>query len=137
MRVRNPFAIRPWQHVFEPLKGYLLIAQNVNELPAQDLIFNFGPKIDDCISVKEILNISKKFINFEEEIDVCAKQQFEEAEYLSLSSGKASKLLGFSQNWTLTRTIDETFRFYKQMDKKIGVKNLAISQLEDFFNESV
>ena len=61
LEIRNPDSVRPWQHVLEPIFGYLVLAENLFKSPSFSGSYNFGPNADDNVSVKSIINIAQGY----------------------------------------------------------------------------
>lgn len=134
MIIRSPKASRPWQHVIEPIFGYLTLAKKlyINKKFAGS--WNFGPNLKNNIKVIDVVNYGKKFLNSKSKIRF-VKKRYYESEHLSLDSSKASKKL----NWkTLLKPIDAlkwTFiwydTFYKTKDKQ-KLLDLTFRQIETY-----
>jgi CDP-glucose 4,6-dehydratase len=105
--VRNPLATRPWQHVLEPLAGYLILAQHLYQ-DGSDYAdgWNFGPKDDDCKSVSWILDkmVSKWGNGASWELD--KNNNPHEAGYLKLDCSKAAMQLNWRPKWNLEYTLE-------------------------------
>lgn len=114
--VRNPHATRPWQHVLEPLSGYLCLAASLFKLPTNDSPlcsgFNFGPGHDANRTVGElVVEILKHWPGrWEDQSDPNAHH---EAKLLQLSTDKASALLGWSATWRFADAVRETVTWYR------------------------
>jgi CDP-glucose 4,6-dehydratase len=105
--VRNLDAIRPWQHVLEPLSGYLMLVEDIYKFGNKFAeAWNFGPSNENCRTVKEILSIfsSKypKWVGWEE----YKKEIVHEAKLLKLDCSKAINNLNWKPKWDLHTTID-------------------------------
>lgn len=116
--IRNPKSIRPWQHVLEPLTGYLLIGQ---KLLQKEKIFadswNLGPDENEFNSVSEVVNIAKKHwikINFKFQ----KNNVLHEAKLLKLNSNKAYNLLNWKSIWKLEEAVEKTILWYKEFEEK-------------------
>ena len=112
--VRNPAAIRPWQHVLEPLSGYLLLAARLHESPRFAEAWNFGPDDQDTRTVEDL--VKTVVASWGEGARwALAKQVGEphEANALTLSSIKARRELGWHPTWHLDRAIGATIAWYK------------------------
>ena len=119
--VRNPYATRPWQHVLEPLGGYLELASRLLQGPTQGegrpghsayAAFNFGPGPGSDRSVQELVEeILKSWDGtWENKSDPSAPH---EARHLSLDISKAAKVLGWTPRWDFARTVRETVDWYR------------------------
>ncbi len=110
--IRSPKSIRPWQHVLEPLSGYLKIgAKLLNEEKQFAGAWNFGPNSNDMnTSVQQIIEYASNFwnalnYNFQE-------NAFHEASTLKLDSSKANEILKWNSNWNTTKALEKTFEWY-------------------------
>lgn len=114
IEIRNPDAIRPWQHVLEPLSAYLQIGQKLLEQKqyfAQ--AWNFGPREEESISVKEVVEILQKYWD---KIDYEADQnlnQPHEAKLLKLDCSKAHRILKWHSVWRGDKGFEKTIKWYK------------------------
>lgn len=131
--IRNPNATRPWQHVLEPLSGYLELGKR---LLLGEIEFasgwNFGPEEDQALSVKNVLDKSIKFwniIKYEEKEPLI---KFHEAQLLSLNIDKAKTKLCWSPKWNNDTAIDKTINWYKEY--YINNKINTYSDIEDYLN---
>lgn len=134
IEIRSPSAVRPWQHVLEPLSGYMLLASKLMQ-GSENLAegWNFGPKKNT--EPATVLDIIKKFYdiwgNGNIEYD-SANLNLHEAAYLTLSSKKAESILGWKQQWDLNKTISRTAEWYKKFYDGEDAKDLCISDIEDY-----
>lgn len=104
--VRNPDAVRPWQHVLEPLAGYLLLAEKLWERPVEYArSWNFGPAADDIRPVRWLVERLSEHWAERVSWKVDATPRVHEAHLLMLDSTKARMLLGWKPRWTLERTL--------------------------------
>lgn len=112
--IRNPYATRPWQHVLEPLSGYLHIGQKLLEEKAEfGEAWNFGPSDEGSITVEEVVKNVKMYwdkIDYEIESD---SQQLHEANLLKLDCSKAHILLKWKDVWDSDTTFEKMVRWYK------------------------
>ncbi len=112
--IRNPNATRPWQHVLEPLSGYLAIGQKLLEERVEfGEAWNFGPSDEGSITVEEVVNHVKKHwdrIDYEIYRD---PNQLHEANLLKLDCSKAHICLHWKDVWDSVRTFEKTVLWYK------------------------
>jgi CDP-glucose 4,6-dehydratase len=112
--VRNPNSVRPWQHVLEPLGGYLLLGSKLSENPKLFTgAWNFGPTIGDTMSVKEIVEHSLKYLQSGSYKLLETNKQLHESGLLKLDINKAITKLGWSPKWNTKTAIDQTLAWYK------------------------
>ena len=112
--IRNPGATRPWQHVLEPLSGYLAVGQKLLEGKKEFADgWNFGPSDEGSICVEEVVRHIKKSwdkIDYEINID---QNQLHEANLLKLDCSKAFSLLKWKNVWDAETTFEKTTSWYK------------------------
>lgn len=113
--VRNPSAIRPWQHVLEPLSGYLLLGALLDEQPqAHSKAYNFGPLPQDHLTVKEVVEKAIASWGSGQWKDTSDSSQPHEAGILKLDVSLAKKELGWTPRLDAGTAIDWTIKWYKQ-----------------------
>jgi CDP-glucose 4,6-dehydratase len=124
--VRNPNAVRPWQHVLESLHGYLTLAELLytKEDKQYQSAFNFGPDKNAIQSVEQLLNTAKKVTDFSWE-NTQKKDQLHEATLLTLSTEKASKLLKWNPKWNFETSISRTISWYERYYAGENAKDLV------------
>ena len=134
IEIRSPKAIRPWQHVLEPLSGYLLLAEKMWNEPAKYCEgWNFGPKIESMASVWEIASeVIKQYSNGELR-DISDPNALHEANLLILDINKAKFQLGWEPRMNLEQTISLTIDWYKRY-KSMDVYDLCNEQLNHYQN---
>ena len=134
INVRNPHAIRPWQHVLEPLNGYLTLAAAMYSNPSKYAqSYNFGPKLKDTSTVKELVNFAiQAWGSGTQKTDRNMKAPHE-AGLLMLNINKAGNELGWKPKWSKKKTIEKTINWYKNsLDKKRNVFELCENDILDF-----
>ena len=116
--VRQPLATRPWQHVLEPLGGYLLLAQRLTQKSVQNGInpyaepFNFGPYLESNRPVRDL--IEEALIHWPGEwLDLSDPEAPHEAGRLHLQIDKAHHQLGWQPRWNFATTIERTIGWYR------------------------
>ena len=132
IKLRYPNSIRPWQHVLEPLNGYLELALKLDENPLNySTAFNFGPLIEDCISVKlfteKILNVWGSDIN----ILIDKNDINHETGALILNIKKAEKILSWKPKTNVDSAIFQTIIWYK--DKSSEAYEKCKNQIKQFY----
>jgi CDP-glucose 4,6-dehydratase len=113
--IRNPKATRPWQHVLEPLSGYLLLgAKLLQKEKTYAEGWNFGPEMGSNLSVGEIVNLSSK--TWEAVIPTFGTNTDEhhEANLLMLDCSKANKMMKWKPVWKIKKTLEKTIGWYKE-----------------------
>lgn len=129
-RVRNPRAVRPWQHVLEPLAGYLMLAERLTTDGARFAeAWNFGPDERDARSVEDVVNrvVARWGGGLRWELDRGAQPH--EAKLLSIDSAKARKRLGWKPRLALEDALTSTVDWYKAFMKGEDVRRLTLEQI--------
>jgi len=114
--VRNPASIRPWQHVLDPLKGYLILAKKLHEASDDGFqsAYNFGPEPADIHPVQSLVETMLRHWPGRW-VDASDPAAVHEAGRLSLSIDKARSELGWSPVWSFEETIMRTVHWYRQV----------------------
>ena len=138
IEIRNPIAVRPWQHVLEPLSGYLLLGQKLLEegkgkyRNAYTQGFNFGPNEK---SVLKVADVAQKVCEYygKGEVIVHKRDNLHEANLLMLNIEKAEKVLGWTPTYSADKAISETVDWYKHFYKKdADMYNFTIEQIKEY-----
>lgn len=132
--IRNPESIRPWQHVLEPLTGYLTLGRELY-FNAEKFIgaWNFGPDENDAKTVKWIVEyFCKKWPG--SVFEIRGDSSMHEATFLKLDCSKAHAILDWHPRWKLEKAIDSIIEFTLTWQLKEGLKDLCFSQIEDYLN---
>lgn len=132
VRIRNPHSIRPWQHVLEPLSGYLMLAQNLYEHGATFAEgWNFGPADDDAKPVEWIVSrMCKLWGHARYEIDTSNHPH--EAHYLKLDCSKAWMRLGWQPRWDLLHTLTSISEWVNVYCSAGDVRKCCMDQIESY-----
>jgi len=127
--IRNPKSTRPWQHVLEPLSGYMILTQKLyNDPHAFSQGWNFGPDDNDVRPVSWILNkMIEKWGDAKWELDKGSNPH--EAGYLKLDISKAKKKLNWTPTWKLEQTLDLIIDWHKHYLNKANMKNISLDQI--------
>jgi CDP-glucose 4,6-dehydratase len=136
LMVRNPNATRPWQHVLEPLSGYLYLAINIHENSKCNLeSFNFGPKFDQNYSVKTLLKKASTYWK-NSKISIKKIPSFKESSLLKLNCEKADLFLGWKPILTFNDNIFLTIDWYiKYLNgKEDDILEITKKQIDYYVN---
>ena len=133
IEIRNPIAVRPWQHVLEPLSGYLLLGQKLLEEGKKYADgFNFGPNEDSVLTVAQVSKMVCDFYG-KGKVVVGEKSPLHEAGLLMLNIEKAKKILGWTPTLTAQEAIKNTVDWYKHFyAQDIDMYKFTMKQIEDF-----
>lgn len=132
LKIRNPNSIRPWQHVLEPLNGYLILAEDTFQNSGLAGAYNFGPSKSDEVTVKDLIEQAQIFFEKGEIEYVDSDLHLHEANLLSLNTEKATSDLDFSPKWSLGEAIQNTITWYKKFEKGHQPFSLCISDIESY-----
>ncbi|MBT8519998.1 CDP-glucose 4,6-dehydratase [Polynucleobacter paneuropaeus] len=133
--IRNPLATRPWQHVLEPLSGYLILAQALYQDGAKfDGAWNFGPRDEDARSVKEVINLLIKKWKSTASWEQDQSEQPHEAHSLRLDCSKARNQLNWIPRWNLEQAIDKITQWHSAHSQKSNMHDFSLQQIADYQN---
>jgi len=137
MNVRYPDAVRPWQHVLEPLNGYLLLAQRLHtEGHHYAQPWNFGPSSDDEQRVRNVLDICKSILG-DRFSWTTSNAELHEAALLRLDCTKARVHLNWKPVWHLKRAVTETLAWYDHYIREPqNMTDFSLSQITSFLREA-
>lgn len=133
--VRNPDAIRPWQHVLEPLAGYLLLAEHLCKQPLESAgAWNFGPSDADAVTVESIANTIVGIWGPPAAWMSESGPRPHEAHVLKLDSAKARGFLGWRPRLGLGAAIEWTVQWYQSQAQGGDAKALSLGQIERYMD---
>jgi CDP-glucose 4,6-dehydratase len=134
VQVRNPKAVRPWQHVLEPLSGYLTLAARQTENPTLYAdAFNFGPYLTDNLTVQQIVEEAIKIWGFGSYDFPVLTNNLHEASLLQLDISKAQNLLNWKPKYNAEEAIRKTIDWYKfYSSNNSDILNFTKEQIVDF-----
>lgn len=133
VNIRNPHAIRPWQHVLEPLSGYLLLAQKLYEGGAAYAEgWNFGPNDQDAKPVQWIVEKLTHAWGEGASWVLDAGNHPHEAHYLKLDCSKAKARLDWHPRWPLRQSLEKIVEWHKGYDKAQGMRELTLMQIAKY-----
>ena len=116
---RNPKSTRPWQHVLDPLHGYILAAENALSANLRTPAFNFGP-FENPITVNEVINIFQEYWLAKEPAEITQQEPLDEKKYyeaqnLDLDSSLARKQLNWNPKWSQKEAVKDTAIWWKSV----------------------
>jgi CDP-glucose 4,6-dehydratase len=137
VQVRNPAAVRPWQHVLEPLGGYLLLGARLAEHPlTYGGAWNFGPHLEDALPVSALVNLSLGAWGAGEYETPTAAGQPHEAGLLKLDISKAINELQWKPKYNAQESIYKTIAWYKALQQGNEAYTLVKRDIEEFLKNS-
>ncbi|MBV5296552.1 MAG: CDP-glucose 4,6-dehydratase [Rhodoferax sp.] len=130
LQIRSPQATRPWQHVLEPLAGYLALA--LWQQPELAGAFNFGPQTHEAASVETVTNLACSAygtgaVSYEKNIN-----QVHEAGWLALEIAKSRQLLGLQPRWGLAESVARSMAWYRAQASGADARRLCLADLAAF-----
>jgi CDP-glucose 4,6-dehydratase len=133
VQIRNPAAIRPWQHVLEPLSGYLVLAENLYQYgTACAEGFNFGPHETDARPVEWIVNRLCQLWGEGAAWALNESPQPHEATYLKLDCSKARARLGWQPRWSLAHTLEMIVAWHKAEIAGADMRTTTLDQIAQY-----
>lgn len=137
VRIRSPKAIRPWQHVLEPLAGYLLLAERLfTEGPAYADSWNFGPSDSDVRPVEWIVEQMARHWGTGAGWIIDGGIHPHEASYLKLDTSKARQMLGWKTRWSLEASLARIVDWHKVWADGGDVRTCTLSQIENYMHSA-
>mgnify|MGYP002320274163 FL=1 len=134
IEIRSPKAIRPWQHVLEPLSGYMLLAQKMWDEPVKYCEgWNFGPHLESIIPVWNVASMVIENYGKGELKDLSDPNALHEAKLLILDISKARFQLGWEPKMNIEQCMALTVNWYKSYSRG-KVYNLCVEQIEKYIN---
>lgn len=127
--VRRPQAIRPWQHVLEPLAAYLTLAEKLWDEPSLANAYNFGPDTNRAASVREVVEFARAAYGAGDVTYDAGCQGPHEANWLALEVARARETLGVIPRWTLADAIDHTMTWYRAQRDGANARTICESQI--------
>ena len=138
--LRSPNSVRPWQHVLEPLNGYLILAEklykNEKRIINVKQNWNFGPNISNCKSVKYIAKFFAKSLNMKIKVVRVKSKIFKpETSFLRLSNFKAKKFLKWYPRWSLEKSLNEILEWHNKVKTK-NPRTVCENQIKEFIKNT-
>lgn len=130
--IRRPQAVRPWQHVLEPLHGYLLLAERLWRDPEAGPAYNFGPDPESAASVRDLLTRSADYFDLSRIRWGDGGEGPHEAGLLTLDSARARADLGFAPRFDLDETIARTWGWYEGLARGLRAETLCSDDIDAF-----
>ncbi len=125
LHIRRPDAVRPWQHVLEPLTGYLVLAQQLWANADLAGAYNFGPRTDEAASVREVIELARTAYGSGEVQYGNGSEGPHEAGRLVLEIAKAKQQLGFQPRLSLAEAVQRTMAWYRAQHNGSDVRRLS------------
>ncbi len=132
---RSPASIRPWQHVLEPLRSYIVLAQYLSVNPDMACAYNFGPNADEAASVRQVIELAQMTWGEQSHVEWGQMEsELHEAGILKLDTVKAQNELGIRSVWGINQAVEKTVEWYKKINQGADALYLCESDINDFEN---
>ena len=125
LAIRRPQAVRPWQHVLDPLAGYLRLAERLWDDPALAGAYNFGPRTDEAATVREVIGIARDAYGSGECVFGDGSEGPHEAGWLALEVARAREALGVASRWPLREAVTRTMQWYRALAQGADARALC------------
>lgn len=132
LSIRRPDSTRPWQHVLEPLSGYLVLAEQLWADACHAGSWNFGPASNESASVRTVIELARSAYGRGEIAWGDGNDGPHEAASLALDTSKAKLRLDIASRWNLQETIGRTMRWYRRWEEGADAKALCEADIQDF-----
>lgn len=123
--IRSPGAIRPWQHVLEPLAGYLTLAQKLWQQPELAGAYNFGPQTNEATTVRQVVELARTEYGSGAVRYGDGTEGPHESGWLALEIAKARVSLGVNPKWALTESVNRTMAWYRAQHEGVDARTLC------------
>ena len=130
--VRRPDAVRPWQHVLEPLAGYLALACHTFSDPTLAGAYNFGPPASAVATVRDVVSLAHSLLGRGRLAYADAPNGPHESSWLALDASKAESALGVTPRWDLREAVDRTVRWYSSYSSQTSATELCHADIDAF-----
>lgn len=132
LQIRRPQAIRPWQHVLEPLAGYIKLAEQLWQQPSIAGGYNFGPQTHEAATVGKVVQHAQNAYGQGKVEWGDGTSGPHEAGWLALEIAKARTVLGVKPCWTLAETVQRTINWYRRQQDGADARALCVADIEAF-----
>ena len=135
LMIRNPLATRPWQHVIEPLSGYLVLAQTLYESgPQVSGAWNFGPTDEGTWSVKDVIELLISKWKMPASWVQDGHPHPPEAHYLKLDCSKAKQFLGWQSKWSIEKALDAIVQWNEALRDGKDMLIITQDQIKSYYS---
>ncbi|MFT0849974.1 CDP-glucose 4,6-dehydratase [Achromobacter sp. F4_2707] len=135
LQIRQPESIRPWQHVLEPLHGYLCLAQQLWEGTANAHAYNLGPLPHEAATVRQVITLARAAYGKGETYWGNDNNGMPEAGWLALETALARQTLGVTPRWTLEAAVTRTLDWYRKQQEGHDAVALCLEDLAAYIGK--
>lgn len=133
--VRNPYSIRPYQHVLEPIFAYLLLAQLQSLDPSLSGAYNIGPGEQDCVSTGFLVDTFCRLWGNDQKWEAESNQGPHEANFLKLDCSLIRNKTGWNPVWNIEEAIAKTIEWTKASKNNESIQDISAKQIIQYFND--
>lgn len=130
--IRRPLSVRPWQHVLEPLHGYLTLAEKLWHQPELADAYNFGPYAHQAATVREVIELAGHSYDIGDVYYGDSTEGPHESNRLTLETAKARINLGVHPKWDLVETVSRTMSWYRDQSQGADAKDLCLADIQAY-----
>jgi len=139
--IRNPYSIRPYQHVLEPLAMYLTIAKEQYLNNDYAGYYNIGPNDEDCVETAKLVDLFCKYFNESNDNKIKWINKSDngphEANFLKLDNNKIKKTFNWKPTWNIEKAIEKTVEWINAYLNDEDIINCVDKQIDEFFNKKL
>jgi len=132
LHIRRPEAIRPWQHVLEPLHGYLTLTERLWHQPELAGGYNFGPHTHEAATVKEVIELARQTYGQGEFRYSDDGEEVHEAGWLTLETAKARAVIDVQPKWGLAESVERTMNWYRAQQSGGDARGLCLDEIAEY-----
>lgn len=132
--IRNPFSIRPYQHVLEPLAIYLEILKAQQEDKSKASSYNVGPDEEDCVTTESLVKLFAKYWRDGFTYEIKKDKGPHEANLLKLNCDKLKRVFDWKPKYNIEKTVKETVNWYKAYSEGENMLEVTDRQIQEFFD---
>ena len=132
LQIRRPQAIRPWQHVLEPVAGYIKLAEQLWQKPSVAGAYNFGPQTYEAATVREVVQLAQGIYGMGQVSWGDGTEGPHEAGWLALEIAKSRTVLGVQPRWTLVESVQRTIHWYRQQREGADARALCEADISAY-----
>ncbi len=137
--IRSPNSVRPWQHVLEPLSGYIKLSYYLynNKKHKFNGSWNFGPNLEKKVTVLKLISLVFKNLGIKKKIIIQKNNKIKETLILRLNCSKAKKQLNWKRLWNTSMSIKKTSEWYRIYLEKKNILEITKKQINDYFKDGI
>jgi len=132
LQIRRPQAIRPWQHVLEPLVGYIKLAEQLWHQPTLAGAYNFGPETNEAATVREVVHLAQNAYGKGQVSCGDGAEGPHETHWLALEIAKSRTVLGVKPRWSLAETVQRTVSWYRKQQEGDDVRKICEADMATY-----